>query len=40
MHINSMDDSGDLEEAYERLGAVFHHDCYVDKNQKVDSLYP
>ena len=32
MHINSMDDSGDLEEAYERpLGAVFHHDCYVDK---------
>ena len=31
VHINSMDDSGDLEEAYERLGAVFHHDCYVDK---------
>ena len=31
MHINSMDDSGDLEEAYERQRAVFHHDCYVDK---------
>ena len=22
---------GDLEEAYERQRAVFHHDCYVDK---------
>ena len=34
VHINSMataEDGGDVEEAYERLGAVFHHDCYVDK---------
>ena len=38
MHINSMDDSGDLEEAYERLGSVFHTTAMLTRNQKVGSL--
>ena len=37
--ISSMeDDSRSVEESLEKLGAVLHHDCYVDK--KPEGMLP